>query len=257
MTEEIFDKIVKAYGEEAILHITGGEPSILPWLYPYLEKNGNYCKFHLNTNAFILPPSKSVRRLKISLDSCDESYWDKLVGIKGAFQKVVNNIKTCIPHTTVSLTYTMTRENIDRIPDFIKFANKEFPGIYALFFSVYKGDNPDFIFTKKDSQIFFDEIKPQMLELLDEESKHLLLETIDEKFRTIQGVRFPENVNLNTCYLSMSELAFTPDGVGNRCSHLVRDKVKNDDSNKHDCCKYGCNRRLVAFNQEVERLLSI
>lgn len=250
MSEDVFDGIVKKYGNSAIIHITGGEPSVVKWLYPYIEKYGNKYRFHLNTNAYVLPPSKFIKRLKISLDSHLSAYWNKLVG-KNAFDRVVANIKQCIPNTPVSVTFTMTKENYKTIPDFISFAQKEFIGVYALFFSVYKGTNERFCFNNDDAHDFFFNIKPKMDEMLDDESKALLNETIDEKMRVIQGVRFPEN-EYNKCYLSLSERVFTPDGSVFGCSHLFRDKVFVKPGTKHERCKYGCNRRLVSFNQLVD-----
>ena len=85
MSEAVFRDIMAKYGDTAILHITGGEPSIVPWLYPLLRQHGGKYRFHLNTNGFIEPPFNSVRRLKVSLDSCNPVYWDKLVGRRNAF----------------------------------------------------------------------------------------------------------------------------------------------------------------------------
>ena len=250
MSESCFDAIVKKYGNDAIIHITGGEPSTVKWLYPYLEKNGNKYQFHLNSNAYVLPPANSVKRLKVSLDSCDANYWNALVG-RYAFDLVVNNIKACIPETVVSITYTMTKENFMGIPEFIEFSKKQFPGLYAIFFSVYKGTNERFAFSEDDCDNFFSYVKPAMDSMLDEESKALLNETITEKFRIIQGVRFPEN-NSNTCFLSLSERVFNPDGSMSGCSHLIRDGITIEPGRKHDKCKYGCNRRLVAFNELIQ-----
>jgi MoaA/NifB/PqqE/SkfB family radical SAM enzyme len=187
MTESVFDNIVKKYGTSSIIHITGGEPSIVKWLYPYLIKHGSQYRFHLNTNAYIKPPSEYIKRLKVSLDSCDKNYWNDLVG-KTAFDIVIKNINDASIKTVTSITYTMTKENIKSIPNFIKFQQKEMPNIYALFFSVYKGNNKQFKFNKKDINFFFNNILPEMNNLLDEESKALLNETITEKFRLIQGV---------------------------------------------------------------------
>jgi MoaA/NifB/PqqE/SkfB family radical SAM enzyme len=94
MEESVFDNIVKN-NPGAIVHITGGEPSMVPWLYDYLKKNGNDNQFHLNTNAVLPTPAESVKRLKISLDSCDKEYWDDLVGVKGTFDKVLNTPQPC------------------------------------------------------------------------------------------------------------------------------------------------------------------
>lgn len=249
MTEACFDSIVREYGHKAIIHITGGEPGTVKWLYPYLRENSAGRRFHLNTNALKMPPAESVRRLKVSLDSCDSVYWNALVGLN-AFDTVIKNIKLAIPKTTVSITFTMTKENYKTIPDFIDFYYRNFHDAYALFFSVYKGGNERFAFGESDVDCFFSQIKPQMDRRLDGESKALLNETIGEKLRIAQGVRFPENES-NTCYLSLSERVFSPDGSMSGCSHLYRDGIKLEPGKKHEKCKYGCNRRLVAFNEEV------
>lgn len=254
MSEECFDSIVKEYGNEAIIHITGGEPSIVKWLYPYLENNGNRYRFHLNTNAYLMPPGKSVKRLKVSLDSCNETYWNTLVG-KNAFRTVLDNIKACLNDTVVSVTFTITKENYKEIPSFIRFVKRELSGIYAIFFSIYKGKNPRFSFTKEDVSYFFEYIKPIMDSTLDVESKALLNETIKEKLRIMQGVRFPENKS-KYCFLSLSERVFSPHGKINSCSHLYRDGINSKTGVKHEKCKYGCNRRLVTFNELVESELN-
>jgi MoaA/NifB/PqqE/SkfB family radical SAM enzyme len=254
MTEETFDKIVKSH-PNAIIHITGGEPSVVKWLYPYLKKNSDKHQFHLNTNAVITPPFHSVKRLKISLDSCDPVYWDTLVGVPGTFNRVVKHVKESIPHSVVSLTYTITRENYRFVPDFIDFVNREFKGLYATFFSVYKGKDERFAMKMDDVSLFFTYVKPYMLEHLDPESRALFEETIDEKFRLMQCERFPENNTLEPCYLSLSERVYKWNGEVSACSHLFRDGVYNIPGEKHEKCLYGCNRRLVAFNEEVSKLL--
>jgi hypothetical protein len=94
-----------------------------------------------------------------------------------------------------------------------------------------------------------------MIDMLPGESSGLLEDTLDEKKRLIQGVRFPENSMNKPCYLSMSERVYDYFGNEYFCSHLYRDRVKQDGCGKHPNCEYGCNRRLVAFNEEVEKLL--
>lgn len=258
MTEREFHEIVQVYSNTAIIHITGGEPSVVKWLYPYIRKYGDKCQFHLNTNAIIRPPADHVRRLKISLDSCDPSYWNFTVGRAGAFDKVVENIKYSIPKTVVSITFTMTRQNYLEAAEFARFAQREFLGLYAVFFSVYKGSNPHFAFRKEDADRFFSEIKPELDRDLDPESKYLLNETIDEKRRIMQGVRFPENTQYGQkCYLSLSERVFSPDGSAGTCSHLHRDGVKCSPGEMSEKCNYGCNRRLVEFNRIVDEGLKL
>jgi len=256
MSKETFEDIVYKYGDSAIIHITGGEPSVVPWLYDYLKTHGEYCRFHLNTNAYFKPPALSVKRLKISLDSCNDKYWNNLVGRKYAFERVVEHIKYSIPRTVVSLTYTVTKQNYGDVIEFANFCQKEFAGLYAIFFSVYKGTNENFAMSNSEVDEFFDIIIPDLLPHLNQESQYLLKETIDEKRRLMQGVRFEQKNTNGICYLSMSERVFSPDGQEFTCSHLYRDKIYMKKPLKHDKCKYGCNQRLVAFNNEVERILN-
>jgi MoaA/NifB/PqqE/SkfB family radical SAM enzyme len=254
LSETKFDEIVKQYGKTAIIHITGGEPSLVPWLYSYVESHKDV-KFHLNTNAFIAPPD-NVRRLKISFDSEDAEYFEKLVNRKGAFENVYNNIVEQCKKTVVSITCVLSKENYRRSPEFMKFCRHSFPGLYAVFFSIYKGNNERFKFDKRDIDIFFKETRPKLEREMDKESLALFQETIDEKIRLIQGIRFPENDLSVPCYLSLSERCFNWNGEMGTCSHLFRDGIREQKcGQKHEICRYGCNRRLVEFNQLVHNLL--
>ena len=255
LPEEKFAEIVDKYGQTAIIHITGGEPSVVPWLYPFLYEHCKDVRFHLNTNAYICPPFQTVRRLKVSLDHYDSVYWDRLVGCKGAFDRVVANIKRSIPYTTVSITYTLTHDNYRDAIKFAAFAKQEFPDAYAVFYSIYKGDDPTFAFTVEDAETFFNEILPELKDTLVGESRALLHETIDEKRRLIQGIRFPQNACKSPCYISMSERVISPQGVESYCSHLYRDGIFHQQGERSDRCLYGCNRRLVKFNEQVEAYL--
>lgn len=251
MSEDMFKGIIDKYGDSAIIHITGGEPSLCPWLYPLIDRTPNV-KFHLNTNAF-LPTPMNIKRLKVSLDTYKADYFNELTQ-RTSFDRVVNNIKMGCEDTITSITCTLTRENYRDAPDFMKFCRDSFPGLYAVFFSIYKGTKDRFAFQDKDVDIFFNETRPLLQEQMDKESLNLFLETIDEKRRLLEGVRFPEN-NHGTCYLSLSERVFDPHGNEYNCSHLYRDGIMHRDNDKRGKCLYGCNRRLVAFNEEVSRIL--
>jgi MoaA/NifB/PqqE/SkfB family radical SAM enzyme len=252
MDEARFDKIVNTH-KDAIIHITGGEPSIVKWLYPYLKSHQG--RFHLNTNAIVEPPFSNIQRLKISLDSHRPEVWDKLVGLPGAFDKVISNIRKSLDKTTTSITCVLNKQNYKTLPDFVRFCNDNFPGLYAIFFSVYKGTNPSFVLNTEDVNNFFGNIKPQLESLLPQESLALLQETIDDKVRIMRGVRFPNN-NTGPCYISLSERVYDWEKEG-YCNHLYRDGVYNCPSNTTSAkCLYGCNQKLVAFNNEVAKLLN-
>lgn len=253
LSKNKFDDIVKKYGQDAIIHITGGEPSVVKWLYNYIEKTPNV-KFHLNSNCFLNPP-RNIKRLKVSLDTSNPEYFNSLVGRKNVFKKVIKNIQYACTYTTTSITYTLTRENYKDAPAFMEFCKTTFKGLYAVFFSVYKGNNKRFVFQKEDVDNFFDNIRYKLQDKMDSESLRLFRETIDEKFRLIQGIRFPESDLSKPCYLSLSERVFDAQGNEFRCSHLYRDGICHVTSKKHNKCLYGCNRRLVKFNQDIEKRL--
>jgi MoaA/NifB/PqqE/SkfB family radical SAM enzyme len=243
-----FDRIVKRY-QDSIIHITGGEPSTVKWLYNYIDSCPGV-HFNLNTNAHIRPP-ENIQRLKVSLDSCNGSYFNSLVHRKDAFDKVINNIKLASKRVVTSITCTLTKENYKESPRFMRWCRDNFPDLYAVFFSVYKGTNEKFMFDSDSANDFFDNIKPKLENEMDAESLNLLTETIDEKVRVIHGVRFPENNLHIPCFISMSERVFDSNGDKFNCSHLFRDSIFQKDNKKHSKCLYGCNRRLVLFNEEV------
>jgi MoaA/NifB/PqqE/SkfB family radical SAM enzyme len=254
LTKEVFLQLLDKYGDTALFHITGGEPSTVPWLYPVLEEYGDHYRFHLNTNAYVYPPAHKVKRLKISLDAMHGAAWDEMVGRTGAFERVLTHIKWAAQETVTSITYTMTRKNYRYAPDFARFVAKEVSELYAIFFSVYKGTDPEYLFRGKDVEEFFGTVMPLLQQELNEESLALLNETMDEKLRLVQGVRFPQNSG-GSCYLSLSERVISPNGKESNCSHLYRDGVFSTDTTKHEKCLYGCNRRLVMFNELVENEL--
>jgi MoaA/NifB/PqqE/SkfB family radical SAM enzyme len=248
MSETTFDDIANKHNQ-AILHITGGEPSTVKWLYKYLDSHTGI--FHLNTNAFLKPP-ENIKRLKVSFDTFNEKYFNILCN-RNAFSVVCNNISYATEYTVVFLTSVLTKESYRNAPMLMRWCLSKFPKLYAMFFSVYKGNNKRFMFDKKDSDIFFNDVKPKLEKEMDTESLNLFSETIDEKFRIIQGKRFPENTTDKPCYLSMSERIYDYDGSYSNCSHLFRDGIKQKDYKKCKECLYGCNRRLVMFNEEVEK----
>jgi len=255
LPKDKFLGILDKYGNEAIIHITGGEPSCVPWLYDTIREVGGRYRIHLNTNAYIAPPATHVKRLKISLDSLYPAYWDKLVGKPGAWAQVVENIRQACLSTVVSITYTLNRENYTKTAEFAAWAQDKFPGLYAIFFSIYKGTDPRFAMTPNDADRFFSEVYPKLETVLADESRELIHETIDEKFRLLEKMRFPEN-KVAPCYISMSERVISPLGEEFGCSHLYRDGIHMYPGGMAPECLSGCNRRLIMFNQIVAQNLS-
>jgi MoaA/NifB/PqqE/SkfB family radical SAM enzyme len=257
LNRQRFHQVVAQYGKDAIIHITGGEPSVVPWLYEdliSLKEQMPYLRLNLNTNCFLQPPSECLNRLKVSLDHWHPATWDKIVGVPGAFNVVVKHIQEASELTTTSITCTLSHWNLWEAESIAYFCRTHFPKLYAVFFSIYKGSNPIFVFTEKDIKEFFSNIRPGLSEALDPESRALLDMTLTQEARMSQGQRFIQDL-AEPCWLSLTERVITPEGNELTCSHLYRDGIFKTEPTKHPCCLYGCNQRLVTFNELVTRNL--
>jgi len=289
---ELFKKLVKEYDSMGggVLHVTGGEPMSTSYIYDAIEFVSDYknIAFHINTNLVKRIPIEyfpTIKRLKVSIDSHREDYFDSITGIRGTFNKVVNNLKEVDRNIVdgnpiISLTYTLTKDNYRGIIDFLNFYYDNFKNFYATFFSCYKGSNERFAFDKESIDDLFSNYVPEAKRLMEEngdkETKFLFDNSHDRK-TFVDDVRFEEN-KVIPCYLQLSELCINEDGEVWNCSHLFRDKVSGTglnikdhslseifmDSKKmvdlenaplHPKCLYGCNKKLTNFNKEVHQSL--
>lgn len=124
---------LKLWVEDGLRNVrfSGGEPT----LYPRLVELIKYCKDNgvkriaVSTNG--ASSMKMYQRLidagvndfSISLDACCASIGDTMAGIKGAWVKVVSNIKELSKLTYVTVGMVFTEENIDRCVESVLFAD--------------------------------------------------------------------------------------------------------------------------------------
>ena len=292
MPFEIYSKILYDYSDigGGIVHITGGEPSTIKDLPNYLFEIVKHptINFHMNTNFYwnIIPDDmfSLIKRLKVSLDTSNPKYFNQTCHMKDAFEKVTNNldhlnrlIGNKITDTIVSLTYTVTKQNFRDIISFLDMYYERWPHFYAVFFSSYKGTNPEFVLNNDDIHELFEEVIPQMNEITDQQNDNdtkMLFEMSHGRETFIQGERFPDNKKV-PCYLCLSELCIDEVGDIWNCSHLFRDKVPSTGLNimdghlkdlsttakrgitipVHKKCLYGCNKKLVTYNIYVHEKL--
>ncbi|MCJ7829171.1 MAG: hypothetical protein MUP81_05465 [Dehalococcoidia bacterium] len=249
MDRKLFATLCERAGNKGIIHITGGEPTCVSWLDDEIYSQRNNTKMALNTNLLKLPNRKALEslfRVKTSLDDYDADRWNNLIG-GNYFDKVVSNIKEAIKYVQhVSISYTATHQNACRFERFIEFCQDNFPGIYSVSASFFKGGG-DMALTKDDVVILFKASKK-----LDPVSRYIF-ETTHHR----NGNYFPQNIRI-PCYLSMTERLYDEYGREFYCSHLFRDHVKppgNPGQDPH--CVTGCNARFNKFNQMIRDKVGI
>lgn len=245
MDRKLFSSLCERAGKKGIIHITGGEPTCVPWLDAEIYLQRNTTKMALNTNLLRLPNRKAMEslfRIKTSLDDYNAERWNQLVG-GNYFEKVIANIKEAICYTKyVSISYTATHQNASRFERFIEFCQDNFPNIYSVSASFFKGDG-DMALTKDDVAILF-----KASEKLNPISKHIFDTTHHRN-----GNYFPENIQI-PCYLSMTERLYDEYGREFYCSHLFRDHVAPPGKPGNDPhCVSGCNARFNNFNRIIHQ----
>lgn len=247
MSRELFVDLCHRAGEKGIIHITGGEPLLVPWLEEEIVNNKDVTRFALNTNLLKLPRKETLEalfRVKTSLDDYEAKRWNKMVG-GNFFDKVVSNIKKVsevVENTSIS--FTATHHTADRFEEFVKFCNREFPNILSVNASFVKGSS-DSALTKEDIVKLFN-----ATQYMSETSRQVFTDT-----HTKHGNNFPENLTI-PCYLSKTERLFDEYGREYYCSHLYRDKViAPGKPGKDPNCVVGCNAKFSDFNKKIHEIL--
>lgn len=249
MERPFFEWLCRRAGQHGVIHISGGEPLIVPWLEDCITAWNGRARFALNSNLLIRPTDQTLGalfRVKTSLDDCEDDRWNDVVG-GDFFETVVSNIRYVserVRYTSVS--YCATHQNAARLAGFLRFCRSSFPALYSTSVSFYKGSEPDLRLTTDDIAALFE----QASALMDPTSWAVFRETHSKR-----GNLFPENLSI-PCYLAMTERTYDPQGREYLCSHLYRDGVAAPGSPGNDMhCMTGCNQRFASFNAEVHRAL--
>lgn len=283
MEESLAKKIVDEYAEMGgrTIHFTGGEPTVVP----YIEEIFAYAKLRgltvsANTNAYKRVSTANIDKFKTSFDTPYADEFNATVGI-GAFEKVVENMKVYskeMKEKMLSITAVLNRKTYKHMLELAKFVHENFE-VYNLYYSNYKGSNPEFAFTDEEIEDMFVNHIPKVLGFFKQTNntysyKQLSLYKRGD-FRNVD-CRFEENKHI-PCYIQLSEMTVDVDGKCYDCSHLYRDgvipgetiNVKNDtlencfrrrkkrylDVSNMVCisekCLNGCNKNLIGFNRAV------
>lgn len=111
----------------------GGEPLLRKDLEQILEES--YIRFHtsLVTNGWLLKErvrslSEYLDHLFVSIDGIGEVH-DKMRGIPGSFERAVEGIREAKRYLPVSISFTITKKNIDQVRDVVELSRKLGVGI--------------------------------------------------------------------------------------------------------------------------------
>jgi len=150
MQESVVRKIIDEFSEMggSIIHFTGGEPTIVPYfenVCAYAKSKG--LQVSSNTNAYKRIDVTNIDKLKASFDTADKLQFNKIVGVD-AFNQVVSNLRyysEAMGEKMLSITAVLNKNTYRGMLDLAQFTRKNFK-LYNLYYSNYKGDNPDMAF---------------------------------------------------------------------------------------------------------------
>lgn len=264
-----------------IIHFTGGEPTV----YKHFEYICQYAKekgltVSSNTNALKYIDTTNIDKLKASFDTSDKSQFDKTVGTI-SFDKVVSNMKKYsseMENKMLSITAVLNRQTYRDMLSLVKFVEENF-NVYNLYFSNYKGDNPEYAFSDDEILDMFDNYIPDVLDYFLKTGNtysHRQLSLYKPHDFVNKLERFEEN-KIIPCTIQLSEMTIDINGDCYNCSHLYRDGVryrnpinvsklhlqdcffelKNRLNGNYTCldkkCLSGCNTNLIGFNKTVHK----
>ncbi|MDE1889398.1 MAG: radical SAM protein [Planctomycetota bacterium] len=131
-----------------LLILTGGEPLLrkdIHTLASYAAQKGMMVVLGTNGNLIDDDIAKKLKEsgvtgIGISLDSIASGKHDKFRGIPGAWDDTLNGIEACRRQgIEFQIQTTVTKENIDEIPDIIEFSYNLGAKVFNLFFLVCTG----------------------------------------------------------------------------------------------------------------------
>jgi molybdenum cofactor biosynthesis enzyme MoaA len=137
-TDKPFDEaaaVVRLWASQGLyaIRFSGGEPLIYPRLRELVElaKAEGIERIAVSSNGsfplhkYVELLASGVNDLSISLDACCAEDGDHMAGgVKGAFNRVVSNIRELAQLTYITVGVVLTEDNVDRINDIIRFADE-------------------------------------------------------------------------------------------------------------------------------------
>lgn len=126
-------EIINIWAEKGLKNIrfSGGEPTMYPYLFDAVRRaqenivervavstNGS-ADFDTYFKLFLY----GVNDFSISMDACCSTFGEKMCGVKGAWEKVVENIRRLSELTYVTVGVVFTKETAGEIKNVVEFAD--------------------------------------------------------------------------------------------------------------------------------------
>lgn len=199
------------------IRFSGGEPTIVSWLpdiIKYTAKKGIE-RIAISTNGsasndyYLKLFDLGVNDFSISLDACCSAFGDKMSGVAGVFNNVVNNIKELSKITYVTTGCVFDENNIEQSLGTVKFAHELGVSDIRILTAAQYNKSLEFI------------------NLIPEEiiNKHPILKYRVNNFKAGRNVRGLMEVDAHNCHLALDDMAIK----GNRhypCIIYMRENGK-------------------------------
>jgi MoaA/NifB/PqqE/SkfB family radical SAM enzyme len=143
--EEAKRRVDEVAGEETILYLSGGEPTLYSYLVKLVKYAKSKCQYVvLQTNA-LLATKELVVQLKdagldgvsINFPSHEPGTFSELTGMsERIFQGVMRGIKNLADSIPASLNLVINEKNYRKLQEYVRFASEEFPGVEVRFSAI-------------------------------------------------------------------------------------------------------------------------
>jgi len=243
------------------VRFSGGEPT----MYKHLPTLVEYCKMNkvkriavsTNGSASMKYYKKlidlGVNDFSISLDACCSTFGDKMAGIEGAWERVIDNIKKISKLTYVTVGVVFTKETLQELPKTIEFASNL--GVADIRIISSAQDNINFKeFNKIDKKII---------------NKHPILRYRINNFKKQRNVRGITRKDSRRCHLVKDDMAIegnkhypciihlreTKKPIGSVGKNMRKERLewfKKHDCHKDPVCKKNCLDVCVDYNNKAE-----
>jgi molybdenum cofactor biosynthesis enzyme MoaA len=243
------------------IRFSGGEPMLYKDLDTLVthSKNRGIKRIAISTNG-----SANIERYKhliklgvndfsISLDACCSSFADKMSGINGQFDVIVQNIKELSKLTYVTVGCVFTDETLPMLKETIEFASNLGVADIRIISSAQNDITPKITI---DDNIL---------------QKHPILKYRVNNFNNGKNVRGLKQTDSHTCWLVLDDMAVegnyhypciihlreTKKAIGKMDGNIRTDRerwVKTHDCYKDEVCRKNCLDVCVDYNNLVNRM---